>query len=60
MRLYYSSLLALLSMAANRASAAICFDGDLTAAGSTTVYPVAVRPGVARYGCWPMMKMKLG
>jgi len=43
MRLYYSSLLALLSMAANRASAAICFDGDLTAAGSTTVYPVAVQ-----------------
>ncbi len=30
-------------MAANRASAAICFEGDLTAAGSTTVYPVAVQ-----------------
>jgi ABC-type phosphate transport system substrate-binding protein len=43
MKLYYPSLLAALTMAAKCASAAICFEGDLTAAGSTTVYPVAVQ-----------------
>jgi ABC-type phosphate transport system substrate-binding protein len=43
MKFYYPSLLTFLSMSVSRTSAAICFKGDLTAAGSTTVYPVAVQ-----------------
>jgi ABC-type phosphate transport system substrate-binding protein len=43
MKIYFASLLTLLTMAASPSSAAICFEGDLTVAGSTTVYPVAVQ-----------------
>jgi len=43
MKIYQASLLTFLSMAANPAAAITCFEGTETAAGSTTVYPIAVQ-----------------